>query len=89
MLLEDKKMKVMSFNTQHCLNYLSREIDYNVLAEAILAQSPDIVGLNEMRSDGEGSEWPNQTARLSELTGIPLGTLSKIMAGISDSPKLS
>ena len=27
--------------------------------------------------------------KLSELTGIPLGTLSKILAGISDSPKLS
>ena len=27
--------------------------------------------------------------RLAELTGIPLGTLSKILAGISDSPKLS
>ena len=27
--------------------------------------------------------------RLSEMTGIPLGTLSKIMAGVSDSPKLS
>ncbi len=27
--------------------------------------------------------------KLSELSGIPLGTLSKIMAGISDSPKLS
>ena len=27
--------------------------------------------------------------RLSELTGIPLGTLSKILAGISDSPKLT
>ncbi len=27
--------------------------------------------------------------KLSKLTGIPLGTLSKIMAGISDSPKLS
>ena len=26
---------------------------------------------------------------LSERTGIPLGTLSKILAGISDSPKLS
>lgn len=26
--------------------------------------------------------------RLSEITGIPLGTLSKILAGISDSPKL-
>ena len=27
--------------------------------------------------------------RLSELTGIPMGTLSKIMAGMSDSPKVS
>lgn len=27
--------------------------------------------------------------RLSEMTGIPLGTLSKILAGISDSPKLA
>ena len=27
--------------------------------------------------------------KLSELTGIPLSTLSKIMAGISDSPKLA
>ncbi len=70
MLLEGEKMKVMSFNTQHCLNYLTRRIDYDVMAEAILAQSPDVVGLNEMRSDGEGSEWPNQTAKLSALTGL-------------------
>ena len=27
--------------------------------------------------------------QLSELSGIPLGTLSKILAGMSDSPKLS
>ena len=27
--------------------------------------------------------------RLSELTGIPLGTLSKILAGMNDSPKLA
>ena len=27
--------------------------------------------------------------KLAELTGIPLGTLSKILAGVSDSPKLS
>ncbi len=27
--------------------------------------------------------------RLSEMTGIPLGTLAKLLAGISDSPKLS
>ena len=35
------------------------------------------------------SEKKITNERLSELTGIPLGTLSKIMAGISDSPKLS
>lgn len=27
--------------------------------------------------------------KLSEMTGIPLGTLSKLLAGVSDSPKLS
>ena len=35
------------------------------------------------------SERKITNEKLSELTGIPLGTLSKIMAGISDSPKLS
>ena len=35
------------------------------------------------------SEKKITNERLSELTGIPLGTLSKILAGISDSPKLS
>ena len=34
------------------------------------------------------SEKKITNERLSELTGIPLGTLSKILAGISDSPKL-
>ncbi|MBR6680091.1 MAG: helix-turn-helix domain-containing protein [Clostridia bacterium] len=35
------------------------------------------------------SEKKITNEKLSELTGIPLGTLSKITAGISDSPKLS
>ncbi len=35
------------------------------------------------------SERKITNQRLSELTGIPIGTLSKILAGISDSPKLS
>jgi len=35
------------------------------------------------------SEKKITNERLSELTGIPLGTLSKILAGISDSPKLA
>ena len=35
------------------------------------------------------SERKITNEKLSDLTGIPLGTLSKILAGISDSPKLS
>lgn len=34
------------------------------------------------------SERKITNERLSEMTGIPLGTLSKLLAGISDSPKL-
>ena len=39
-------MKVMSFNTQHCLNYLERKIDFQVMADAINRCGADIVGLN-------------------------------------------
>ena len=35
------------------------------------------------------SEQKITNEKLSEMTGIPLGTLSKILAGISDSPKLA
>ncbi len=35
------------------------------------------------------SERKMTNDKLAEITGIPLGTLSKILAGISDSPKLS
>ena len=35
------------------------------------------------------SERKITTDKLAEMTGIPLGTLSKLLAGISDSPKLS
>ena len=46
-------MKLMSFNTQHCLNYLEQKIDFQIMADAILTCEADIVGLNEMRNAGE------------------------------------
>ena len=64
-------MKIMSFNTQHCFNYVTKKIDYERMAEAIAECSPDIVGLNEMRGVGKGSgyqEW--QVERLAKLTGM-------------------
>ena len=45
-------MKIMTFNTQHCRNFVTGKIDFEVMAEAIRKEAPEIVGLNEMR-DGD------------------------------------
>lgn len=63
-------MKIMSFNTQHCRNYITRRIDYRIMADAIIRCGADIVGLNEMRGEGEAAGYDRQTDILSELTGL-------------------
>ena len=55
-------MKIMSFNTQHCLNFIGQEIDFQVMADAIKSLNPDIVGLNEMRGKGTDPQYDNQTS---------------------------
>ena len=64
------KMKIMSFNTQHCMNYITRKIDFEIMAEAIKACDADIVGLNEMRGDGVHPEYEAQVDKLAELTPL-------------------
>ena len=61
----------MSFNTQHCLNYLTKRIDFAVMAEAILTCDADVVGLNEMRGLGTDIEYTAQVEKLAELTDMP------------------
>ena len=61
----------MTFNTQHCLNYLEQTIDFDVMADAILECDPDIVGLNEMRGEGVHPEYTEQVKTLAEKTGMP------------------
>lgn len=64
-------MKIMSFNTQHCLNYLEQKIDFDIMARAIKTCEADIIGLNEMRGEcKEAADYAEQTAILSNLTGI-------------------
>ena len=64
-------MKFMSFNTQHCLNYLEQKIDFDIMARAIRTCGADVVGLNEIRSYCETDpDYADQPAILSELTGI-------------------
>ncbi|MBO5357400.1 MAG: endonuclease/exonuclease/phosphatase family protein [Clostridia bacterium] len=60
-------MKIMSFNTQHCLNFSEQRIDYELMARTINEAGADIVGLNEMF---DGGNFDKQTKRLSELTGL-------------------
>lgn len=61
-------MKIMSFNTQHCVNYIEQRVDYDIIAKAIMDCGADIVGLNEMYD--EGSIFGRQTEKLSQLTGL-------------------
>ena len=63
-------MKIMTFNTQHCLNYIEQEIDFKIMAEAIKQCEADIVGLNEMRGKGKREDYQDQVAILSELTDL-------------------
>lgn len=63
-------MKIMTFNTQHCLNFLEQKIDYEIMANTINSIGADIVGLNEMFSQGENAKFGNQTEMLARLTGL-------------------
>ena len=63
-------MKIMSFNTQHCRNYMEDGIDFDIMASAINTVGADIVGLNEMYSEGELPQFKNQVGILSEMTGL-------------------
>ena len=42
------QISVMSFNIQHCLNYRTRQIDFDLFAQVIRQSGADIVGLNEV-----------------------------------------
>ena len=70
-------MKIMTFNTQHCLNYIQKKIDYPIMTDVIRQFDPDIVGLNEMYNKGTDVAFEPQTAILSELTGMPYHAFAK------------
>lgn len=63
-------MKLMSFNTQHCLNYVTEKIDIPLMAEVIRESGADIIGLNEMRGAGEHPEYTAQTEALADILGF-------------------
>ncbi len=64
------KIKIMTFNTQHCLNFVTRKIDFDVMAEAIRKENPDVVGLEEMRNTGLWYDYRDQVGILAYRTGM-------------------
>jgi endonuclease/exonuclease/phosphatase family metal-dependent hydrolase len=63
-------MIVVSFNTQHCLDYIEQKIDFEKFAETVGNLNPDVIGLNEMRGEGIASDYTDQVKILAELTGM-------------------
>ncbi len=64
-------MKIMTFNTQHCENFITKKIDFEAIADVINKFEPDVVGLNEIRGKGEREDYEAQTEILSSLTNMP------------------
>ncbi len=64
------KLTVMSYNILHCEIYREKRIDFDTFAQTILDSGADIVGLNEVRGDGERADYEAQAAILAEKTGF-------------------
>ena len=70
-------MKIMSFNTQSCTNFITKKIDFQFIANGIKKFDADIVGLNEMRGADPESDFVNQVEELARLAGYEYFYFSK------------
>ena len=64
------QLKIMSFNTQHCLNFVTKEIDFDIMADAIIKCKADIIGLQEMRDESDDAEYQAQAKIIAEKLGF-------------------
>ena len=63
------KLTVMSFNTQHCFNYVTKQIEFDCFVDAIHNCGADIIGLQEMRDLGPDPDYTAQVKILAEKLG--------------------
>lgn len=64
-----KKIRVMTFNIQHCMNFITKKIDYPLFAKTIAESGADVVGLNEVRGEGASEGYDAQARILAEGAG--------------------
>ena len=62
-------VRLMTFNVQHCLNFHTRRIDFDAVAEQISASGADATGLQEIRGSGPTGGYEDQTGILAGKTG--------------------
>ena len=62
-------INIMSYNTQHCLNFITRKIDFDIIADTIKKCEADIVGLQEIRDEGQDAEYQSQVKIIAEKLG--------------------
>lgn len=60
---------LMSYNTQHCLNFFTRKIDFDIIADTIKKCEADIIGLQEMRDESQDADYQAQTKIIAEKLG--------------------
>ncbi len=70
-------MKIVSFNIQHAFHYIEKKINFEALAEAIVALDADVVGLNEVRGAGSDPDYTAQAETLARLAGFPYAFFAK------------
>lgn len=63
------KIRIMSYNTQHCLNFITREIDFDIIANTIKKCGADIIGLQEIRDESQDAEFQAQAKIIAEKLG--------------------
>lgn len=59
------KLKIMTFNIQHCLDYKRRVIDHTVMTDVIAGLDADVCGLNEVRGRGKSEDYTAQAERMA------------------------
>ncbi len=63
------KIRLMSFNTQHCNNFYTDKIDFDLMANTIKELGGEIIGLQEIRGQGPLDGYTDQISELASRTG--------------------
>ena len=63
------KITVMSFNVQHCENFRTHVIDYDLMVKTIRDFDADIIGMQEIRGQGTWDDYEPQAQILADKLG--------------------